>query len=495
MSQPQDFKWKITGTMSINGTPYQVSSVRMDLTQNALPSLICSFNLLSAGAGSSVVNLDMVLGLYAGLAALENGAGRVSVNVEALPPNDGQPSIGPTVLRVSDWPILRVGLVYGETVGFSLTAVHPAWLAMTSAIHMMGSRREYLERAITGASDVWGLILAAMDTYRGLFGPQARIAQEKLKAYDDAIAGLRKYFVWSDSAKYPVSGMPRTTVIDWPGALAHSVKHAVMSAQEVAPFPFLVRMAQLYDFVIVPTYDEPTLALAPFRPWSTPLDIDTRGWSMRLSSSDDQQVGGISHNLRETGLDRLTTNPDLLASDTYREDIIYSDPDVRGPIHEYGVPAFIASAVTYTNGVRASQAAGQMADDVANYPVPNSGQTHIGEGVARPDDSRLWSELMQAAELSARQLYSEAYRRGQQMLLVGPFRTGVTSVGTLYPGMTVRLKRPNGGPTLRTYVQRITHVIDRAARLAQTEIVGAYACPESAVPKIVAKGANLYYGS
>lgn len=498
MMAAQDYSWRVAGHLKIKGLAYTMSSMRLDLTQNAIPTVVCSFNPLVDSGESTVLTLADVLSLYNNLASLEDGRGTVDVHGSAAPAagNGGQPDIGPTTIRLTGWPIMRIGISYGGggEAGFSLTAMHPAWLALTSTVHMMGVRREFVEEALLGTTDIWDMIIKAMELYRSKFDEASRIHPDKLVAYSAAIAGLRKSFKWDDSARYPTDGMPRTTVIDWLGALGHSVKHAVMSAQEVSTWQFVLRLAQMYDFVVVPTYDTDTLSLQPFRPWSTPLDIGVHGWRLNLSAGDDQTVAGIAHNLRETGLDRLTTNPDMIGADSYKDDVIYRDPRVLGAIQEFGVPGFIVSATTHTLGAARGEAAARLASDTHAYPTPMSGQLDIGQGVAAPDDTRLWSELQEAAMLSAKQLYSEAYRRGQQAMITGPFRAGTPDVPALYPGMTVRMLTGSGAG-LRMHVQRISHVLDKRTRTAQTEIVGAYACPEESAPNIIEKGANLYYGS
>lgn len=500
-----DFRYTVSAALTLDGVAYDVTAVRLSLTNNGIPEIICHFNPFPTQPGAARrVTLSDYAKRISELRRLEYGRGTANVSVDVRPLPDNSLSIGKTDYSVTGWPVVKVSMAaadrYTTTFAASVRLAHPAWHLMSDAMYLGGIVGELPEReSPTQAANVLAALADLMTAYvNQVASPPVRAPATKIASYREAIASIRKYLTWDSGGggSFPTDGLGTDGAFNWKAGLFMDMRNFVCASRSSRPWAFVTAAAQRYMFSIVPRFDKSTLLVQPFRPWSfDTVLLPPLAWRYDFPSAEMVAFRGVSHHFKGNAL-LMTFAHSAFPMNASLEEVIYINPDLpRGEIMELGVPEFVTAGLQYAAGTDGAQNFATFGEGGYTVTPLNAGTTEAE--TAFLEKETLHKELRDCGEsITARAEYGMRYRRDDQCSIIGPFAVGSPDGNMIYPGTALLLPTGAGGDDemVRFFATGVEHVVDKAAGIVQTEIVGSHVAFQSEkLPDVVADGRNLYY--
>lgn len=493
----------IEGHVTIGGETHPVSSFRLNLTHNGIPSLRLNLDPVHTGDGSSASKSDgdafpavlpAFLEKYNALGELiEAKQGRECTFTFSMQSADGDNQ----ELILKDWLLVGIGFHGASVAGalqLSLDLHHPVRKLSEGNIHMPGSDKdkEWHKSLLHTADNVYDAVIAALKHYMDTVPHEApQLWQDELKErVGGMIEAMSDCLVWDDDAEGWPSAPFSTRLKD---CIPNAVAAYVASIQGVAPWNWLVQTFMSDWSVSMRThYWTEKMILTPYTPWEeAKMTIsDTDVSDFKLPSVDPAPIAGVMMLMDNQSMWNYTagTWPSGMQK-MLTDGSAHIENTLPGPIHHVGVPRWVWQVPVDSNGSGSSYTGGNYKNNGLNVSQL-SNESDIKRGEANDAVITDLTETGKGLELFCKQQFTEIYRRGTGASL--RCRLMLNAEGGIdkqyiTPGYVCQVEHDpdaaeeaglssvkDAGTLVKFFVTHVAHVVDCDRHVAETVISGQY---------------------
>lgn len=509
------------GILTIEAYSFNVSSIKIFLTENAIPFARITVNPTTINvANVAVAQRAHLFGAKNIHKFFQEHAVKKStahLNLDILQENDVVQSI-----QLKNWVVTGAGMKSITARGgfdVEVEIQHPAIFSNFSGARL-GFIKNYPAFSFDGLNIVGtyqnplhGLATAAKNSAmlprkintktptQCVTSTQNINTTQLIGVYLDRIKNaanaLLNYFVWDYPKNWPLMDCLPPQALN--GLKYHINRIVGADPKEVNLFNlFVYSLAEDFFISISPTWLEPKLTVRPFMPWTNykPIYIPAERISdVNFPAVDSVPIAGVR--VLPPNVDSISdytvflpqSTPDSINSNTEFFEILYI-PDMsainNGTIITVSYPAwfdFILSSLNLTNfsGSAASNAASAFTpSDMTNDTV-----------LAATNDAlvSIYRDLIFGiGQRYAEAIFQLSFRQNTEMTVYCPLSIADSNGNTIVPGTTCHLLDEGQNTIYEFYVTEVQHVIDRADAMAMTSISGKYVRPAGGFKGVIQSG-------
>jgi len=515
-------------TVTIDEVAYPVSQIRVNLQENAVPSVDLTIDPAHRPGGdnqtATLATSYKMAELWDKLQLLVVDRDvRCSLAFKAISPVDDNEI---QELDLQDWLLASAGIAGFSADGNFAVRIqlrHPAYKLEQSSMFVGNISKEIRTDYDFSASGFDNIVKGLKTTLQLLATDELRpdfSAQGVDSSVNGALIRLREVAAdafttleW-DPTLYAAYG---ATYDDWPLSnqmddfepdFKNALAREVIGLTEFNPWELIAqRIVNSWFVTIVPTYTEATLKMVPSTPW--------QDWKYYIEDTDIADINFPGGDLREVA--------GVISGDWYSINAgatTYLDTAGSGEskniLQEAGYVCNAAISGTYGAAIQslavpqwftkalASKAAFNLftwLNEGATQRTPgNMGDTQdvivVNGNVYAVDNDTYVSSIRLIAKQTFLGLFRQTVQAPIQLRLLIQVPTGTEAAATgaqepLLPGFVYRLQTTptveveTSRPIMEMYVTQVVHVIDAQAATASTSLSGRYIRPEGGFPDIV----------